>query len=203
CDRRYGNRRRRSRRAPASARSEAMTAKTLMLLACAVLLTAAAPKRISPPAAKAAAPSHAAARPEAPGDFDARNPQNLITLLNAAGGKAQVAHQEEDAVLVAVTSTAADFSMQFAGCDAHGRGCRAVLFDNLTDAKAGPTFAQLNAFNQTSALCRATEDKAGKPHVLYSTLLFADDSKARITEQFRAWTGCIGEFRNFLKDPNA
>jgi hypothetical protein len=92
--------------------------------------------------------------------------------------------------------------MQFAGCDAQGRACKAVLFDNLTD-KAGPTFAQLNAFNQTSAMCRGYEDKTGRPHVVYSTLLFEGDSKARMTEQFRAWTGCIGEFRNFLKDPNA
>ena len=38
---------------------------------------------------------------------------------------------------------------------------------------------------------------------IYSTLLFADDSKDRIRQQFLAWTGCIGEFRNFLKDPNA
>ena len=179
-----------------------MTAKTLMLLAAALLLAAGAPKK-APSAPKPAASPSRAARVEAPGDFDARNPQNLIALLSAAGGKAQVAHQEDDAVLVAVTSTAADFSMQFAGCDAHGRGCRAVLFDNLADNKAGPSFAQLNAFNQSSAMCRGTEDKTGKPHVLYSTLLFADDSKVRMTEQFRAWTGCIGDFRNFLKDPNA
>jgi hypothetical protein len=179
-------------------------AKTLMLLAAAGLLMAAK----KPPApAKPAAAKPAAAKPaqhaEPAGEFDARNPQNLIALLSSAGGKAQVAHQEEDAVLVAVTSAAADFSMQFAGCDTHGRACRAVLFDSLGDNKAGPTFAQLNAFNQTSALCRGYEDKVGKPHVLYSTLLFEGDTKARITEQFRAWTGCIGEFRNFLKDPNA
>jgi len=178
------------------------TAKTLTLLACAALMTAAAPKK---PAPAKPAPAHAAAagRAEPAGGFDPRNPQNLITLLSQAGGKAQVARQEDDAVLVSVTSTAADFSMQFAGCDARGRACRAVLFDNLADNKAGPTFAQLNAYNQTSALCRGYEDKTGKPHVLFSMLLFEGDTKARLAEQFRAWTGCIGEFRNFLKDPNA
>ena len=177
-----------------------------MLLAAAVLAMGAAPKKPATTAAKPAPAKPAAGAPakaEPAGEFDARNPQNLIALLSSAGGKAVIAHQEDDAVLVSVTSTAADFSMQFAGCDTHGRACKAVLFDNLADAKAGPTFAQMNAYNQTSALCRGYEDKTGKPHVLYSTLLFEGDGKARITEQFRAWTGCIGEFRNFLKDPNA
>ncbi len=175
-----------------------------MLIAAAVLAMGAAPKKAAPAKPATAKPAAApTAKAEPPGEFDARNPQNLAALLNGAGATAKVARQEEDSVLVTVTATAADFSMQFAGCDAHGRACKAVLFDNLADAKAGPTFSQLNAFNQTSAMCRGYEDKTGKPHVLYSTLLFEGDSKARMGEQFRAWTGCIGEFRNFLKDPNA
>jgi hypothetical protein len=174
-----------------------------MLIAAAVLATGAAPKKPAPPAPKPAPAKPAAARPEPAGEFDARNPQSLIALLSTAGGKAEVARKEEDSVLVGVTSLAANFSMQFVGCNAQGRACRAVQFDNLADDKAGPTFNQLNAYNQTSALCRGYEDKAGKPHVLYSTLLFEGDSRTRLAEQFRAWTGCIGEFRNFLKDPNA
>ena len=66
----------------------------------------------------------------------------------------------------------------------------------------GPSFAQLNAFNQTEALCRGYEDKTGKPHVLFSTLLFADDPYEHFRTEMQAWTGCIADFRNFLKDPN-
>ena len=181
--------------------------KTLALVCAAILAMGAskpkpAPPKLTPAAAKPAPAKLATAKPASTGDFDARNPMNLIALLNTAGGKAEVAHKEEDAVLVTVSSTAADFSMQFAGCDVHGRACKAVLFDNLAD-KAGPSFAQLNAFNQTSAMCRGYEDKAGKAHVVYSTLLFTDDNKERMRQQFLAWTGCIGEFRNFLRDPSA
>ena len=176
--------------------------KTLALICAAVLTLGATPKpKVSP--AKPPTPAHKpASAPASTGDFDPRNPTNLVTLLNGAGGKAEVVRQEEDSVLVIVKSTAADFSMQFVGCDAHGRACKAVLFDNLTD-KAGPTFAQLNAFNQTSATCRGYEDRAGKPHVIYSTLLFEGDSQDRMRQQFLAWTGCVAEFRNFLRDPNA
>jgi hypothetical protein len=185
-----------------------MKTRTLLLVAAAVLATGAAPKKPTPAKPASSAPAKPAAtapaaRPEAPGEFDARNPQSLIGLLTGAGGKAEIARKEEDSVLVGVTSLAANFSMQFVGCNAQGRACRAVQFDNLADDRAGPTFNQLNAYNQTSALCRGYEDKTGKPHVVYSTLLFEGDSKVRMTEQFRAWTGCIGEFRNFLKDPNA
>jgi hypothetical protein len=180
-----------------------MSWKTLCLMPAALLVTGFAPKPKTPPPKPSPAKT-APAKPAAasPGDFDARNPMSLVDLLNTSGGKAQIAGKQEDSVLVTVTSTAADFSMQFAGCDAHGRACKVVLFDNITD-KAGPSFAQLNAFNQTSAMCRGYEDKTGRPHVIYSTLLFADDSKARMRQQFLAWTGCIGDFRTFLKDPNA
>jgi hypothetical protein len=175
-----------------------MKSRILAAFGVALITIAAAPKKTpqkAPAAKEAAAHGDAAA-------FDPQNPQNLAALLSAAGGKAVVARQDEDAVMVTVASTAADFSMQFAGCDAHGRACKAVVFDNLTD-QAGPTFAQLNAFNQSSALCRGYEDKGGKPHVTYSTLLLADDTKARVRQELLAWTGCIGEFRNFLRDPNA
>jgi hypothetical protein len=182
-----------------------MLLKTVALIAAALLVSAAAPKSTAPKAAaaKPAAIKSAPVRPQAApvANFDARNPASVVELLNAGGGKAAIARKDPDAVLVLVTSVAANFSLQFAACDAQGRGCKAVQFDSLAEG-AGPTFAQLNAFNQTSALCRGTEDKTGKPHVLYSTLLFPDDTYDHFRVQMEAWTGCIGEFRNFLKDPN-
>ncbi|HEY2752095.1 hypothetical protein [Phenylobacterium sp.] len=182
-----------------------MLLKTQALVAAALLVSAAAPKSNAPKAtaAKPAATRSAPVRPQvAPvANFDARNPASVVELLNAGGGKAAIARKDPDAVLVLVTSVAANFSLQFAACDAQGRGCKAVQFDSLAEG-SGPTFAQLNAFNQTSALCRGTEDKTGKPHVLYSTLLFPDDTYDHFRVQMEAWTGCIGEFRNFLKDPN-
>ena len=48
-------------------------------------------------------------------------------ILDAAGAKVQTNRREEDAVFVTVTSAAANFSMQFAGCSKEGRACRAVL----------------------------------------------------------------------------
>jgi hypothetical protein len=178
--------------------------KTPILIAAAVLVAAAAPKAAAPtpgaakPAAKAA-PVKATPSPVA--NFDARNPASVVELLNAGGGKATIARKDPDAVLVTVNSVAANFSLQFAACDAQGRACKAVQFDYMED-KPGPTFAQVNAFNQTSATCRGTEDRSGKPHVLYSTLLFADEPYDHFRTHVLAWTGCIGEFRNFLKDPN-
>jgi hypothetical protein len=178
---------------------------TALVVAAATLTMGAAPKPAPPkPAAKAAPakPVAAKATPAPVADFDARNPDSVVALLNAGGGKAAIARKDPDEVLVTVASVAANFSLQFAACDAQGRACKAVQFDSLVEAP-GPSFAQLNAFNQTSAMCRGTEDKTGKPHVLYSTLLFADDTYDHFRTQISAWTGCIGEFRNFLKDPSA
>jgi len=186
--------------------------KTAALIAAAILMTGAAPASKAP-APKAAAPKSAAAKaapkadapaakPTVAGFVDARDPASIIALLATAGAKGEVAHREADAVFLAVTSASVSFTAQFAGCDAQGRKCAVVLFDNQ-NAAASPTLGQLNAFNQTSATCRSYQDKAGKAHVLYSTLLFADDSSARITQQLAAWRGCLAEFGTFVKDPNA
>ena len=183
-----------------------MLRKILTLLAAVLSLGAAPLSRPAVPKVaplKGAAAKGAPAKPPAPDlDFDARNPASLIALLAAAGAKATVAEREADTVFVAVTSSSVDFSMQFADCSAQGRDCKAVLFDNITD-KAGPSFAQLNAFNQSSLTCRGYEDKTGRPHVVYSTLLFEGDSRQRMATQIAAWRGCVGEFRDFLKDPTA
>ncbi|MGZ6020959.1 MAG: hypothetical protein ACXWKO_20010 [Phenylobacterium sp.] len=183
--------------------------KTLALIAAAALLTAAAPKTPTPkaparPAPAAAAPAKPAAAKAMPApvpEFDPQNPASVIALMNLGGGKATLVQREDDIVQVAVTSVAANFGMIFAGCNAQGRGCKVAQFD-YADDKPGPTFAQVNAFNQTSATCRSYEDKAGRAHVLYSMLLFAGDPYDHFREHVAAWTGCIGEFRNFLKDPN-
>lgn len=124
-----------------------------------------------------------------------------MALLKAGGATASLVGKEADTVLVSVTSVAANFTILFASCNTQGRACQALQFD-YGDDKPGPTFAQINAFNQTTAMCRSYEDKASRPHVVYSTLLFADDPFEHFRTEAAAWTGCIGEFRNFLKDPN-
>ena len=187
-----------------------MFRKTTALIAAAILTMGAAHKpaasKAAAPAAKAApakpAPAPAAGKFVSPvADFDARNPTSVMAVLNAGGGKASLLQKDADTVLVGFVSLAANFTVQFEACDAQGRACKAIEFDSIVE-QPGPTFAQLNAFNQTSVMCRGYEDKAGKPHVVYSTLLFADAPYEHFRTQMLAWTGCIGEFRNFLKDPN-
>ena len=190
--------------------------KTTALIAAAILTLAAAPKpgaKSTPtkaPAAKAAqgkAPTPKALMPKAatPGspvaNFDARNPLSVMAVLNSSGGKASVVTQDADIVLLNFSSPAANFTLQFQSCDAQGRACKAVAFDFVAE-QAGPSFAQLNAFNQTSVMCRGYQDKAGKPHMVYATLLFADDPYDHFRTEMLAWTGCIAEFRNFVRDPN-
>ncbi|MGH6966050.1 MAG: hypothetical protein ACREE0_16330 [Phenylobacterium sp.] len=181
--------------------------KTAALIVAAILLTGAAP------APKAAAPKPAAAKPApkadtpaakpAPAGFvDARDPASMVALLATAGAKGEIAHREADSVFLAVSSASVSFTAQFAGCDAQGRKCTVVLFDNQ-NAGPSPTLGQINSFNQTSATCRGYQDKGGKAHILYSTLLFANDSSERITQHLAAWRGCLADFGTFVKDPTA
>ncbi len=183
-----------------------MPLKTVALVAAAILAMGAAPApKAAPPkvAPAKAAPAKVLARP-APRDdgFDARDPATMIAILSAAGAKAEVAHREADAVYLTVTSTSAAFLVQFASCDGQGRKCAVALFDSTAE-KAAPTLGQINAYNQTSAMCRGFQDKGGKAHVLYSNLLFAADTRERLTQQLVAWRGCLAEFRDFVNDPTA
>jgi hypothetical protein len=182
-----------------------MTRTALLALPAALLCLAAAPAPktapAKPPPAKAAPAKAAPARPAA-GPFDAQNPQGLMGILDAAGAKVQTSRREGDAVFVAVTSTAANFSMQFAGCDAQGRGCKAVLLDGGFERGAA-TIAQYNAFNQTSVMCRLYQDRAGVPHVLYSAILVRSMTRDDATLHLQAWQGCLADARDFLKDPVA
>ena len=172
-----------------------MIRKACLVLPFALLSLAAAPASKTPPAkAQTAKPAPAAAA------FDAQNPQAMMDLLGAAGAKVQTRSRDGDAVFVAVTSTAANFSMQFAGCTPQGRACRAVLLDSAMP-RAAVSGAQINAFNQTSVMCRLYQDRAGAPHVLYSAILFRTMTRDDAATHLQAWQGCLADSRDFLKDP--
>jgi hypothetical protein len=182
--------------------------RALLILPAALACLAAAPAPTKAPAAKAPAAKAPAAKAPAPkaapapaaGPFDATNPQSLMDILGSAGAKVQTSRKDGDAVFVAVTSTAASFSMQFAGCSPQGRACRAVLLDGPMER--GPaTTAQINAFNQTSVMCRVYQDKAGAPHVVYSAILFRSMARDDAATHMAAWQGCLSDGRDFLKDP--
>lgn len=177
------------------------------LLALAALATPAAAQTTKPaakaPAAKATPARPAPAKPAtSAGPYDATNPQNLTDLLTAAGAKAAPQRREADSVFVAITSTAANFSVQFAGCNGNGRACQAVLFDALLDLGT-PTLAQINAFNQSSVVCRAYQDRQAKAHVTYAALLLKSDTGEAGRTHLAAWQGCLADAATFVRDPNA
>lgn len=168
-----------------------MSVRAFVLIAAAVLCAAAAP----PPKKPAAAVRPAAAA--AP--FDARDPASLIALLATLEAKAQVAGKGEDTVDLKVTTPAYGFAVQYAGCTAQGRACKAMLF--TAQSERAPTLVQINAFNQTSLTCRSFQDRAGKPHLAYSALISAQDNRDEMRAHLGAWQGCLGEFGAFVADP--
>ncbi len=165
-----------------------MFRKTLALTAAALLCLGAAPKPKAP------------ARTPTAGVLDVRDPASLASVLAALSAKAEVARRDGDAVFLTVTSQTEVFSAQYAGCDDKGRNCQALLLDRQ-GAEGAPTAAQLNAFNQTSVMCRLYQDKQGRAHVEYSTLLFPRQGRAELLMHLNAWRGCLGDFAAFLKDP--
>ena len=172
-----------------------MIRKACVLIAAAALCAGSALAQTPAPKAPAAkaAPARAAA-------FDARDPASLVTLLAGLDAKAEIGGRSEDGVLVRVTSPAGAFQGQFAGCDAQGRACAAVQFE-APSAQRTATLAEINGFNQSSLTCRIFQDKAGKPHMLYSTLLFPADSRDEMLAHVGAWQGCLATFAAFLADP--
>lgn len=167
------------------------TPLALLPLALACLAAAPAPKSPAKPSPHKP-PARAAAA------FDARDPQGLMTILDAAGAKSQTSQREGETVLVGVESAVAAFSMQFVGCSA-GRACKAVLFDSALEG--APTLAQINAYNQASAACRVVQMRQGGAHVLYSALLFSSTTRQDAATHLAAWQGCLADARDFARDP--
>jgi hypothetical protein len=155
-----------------------------------------------PPAPKAAAPKPAA--PKAPakpqGPFNARDPASLIAFLTSLDAKAQVARTTDDGVELTVTTPAYSFGAQFVGCGQAKTGCQALAFSTASE-KQRANLAQLNAFNQTSISCRVFQDNAGKPHVMYSTLVSGADTRETMRTHLGVWQGCLASFGAFLSDP--
>jgi hypothetical protein len=164
------------------------------------LIVAAAACLGASPLSAADKPATRAAKPAAARAVDIRDPASLVAVLSELAAEATIARRDGDAVFLAVTSATETFSAQYAGCDAQGRGCQAVLFDRQ-GGEGSPTLAQLNAFNQTSMMCRLYQDRSGRPHVQYSALLFPKEGRAELVMHLNAWRGCSGDFNAFLKDP--
>ncbi|RAK54207.1 YbjN domain-containing protein [Phenylobacterium soli] len=157
--------------------------------------------RPAPAAPAAAKPAAAPATPPLPtGPFDAREPRDLAALLGALDAKAQVSAHDTENVVLKATSPAGDFAIQYAGCNQQGHLCKAVQFDASAQARTA-TVAEINGFNQSSLTCRLYQDKSGKPHVLYSTLVFASTGRQDMLAHVNAWRGCLSDFAAFLKDP--
>jgi hypothetical protein len=178
-----------------------MIRKACALLAIALCAATTVAAQTPKPKTPAPAPKAAAARPAVrPAAFDARDPASLVALLISLEAKAEIAGKSDDGVLLKVTSPAGAFQGQFAGCNAQGRACAAVQFE-APAAQRTATLAEINGFNQSSLTCRIFQDRAGKPHMLYSTLLFAGDTRQEMLAQVGAWQGCLANFGAFLNDP--
>lgn len=178
-----------------------------LALTAALALAAPASAATKPPAHKPAAAANPTAPAPAPapasapgGPFDAREPASMIALLASVDAPALVASHDAENVILKATSPAGSFAIQFGGCNPQGHLCKAMQFDAAADARTA-TIAEINSFNQSSLTCRLYQDKAGKPHVLYSSLVFASDSHQDMLTHVGAWRACLSDFGGFLKDP--
>ncbi|MDB5442003.1 MAG: hypothetical protein JWP73_379, partial [Phenylobacterium sp.] len=134
------------------------------------------------------------------GPLDAREPASMMALLASVDAPAQIASHDAENVILKATSPAGSFAVQFGGCNPQGHLCKAVQFDAVADARTA-TIAEINSFNQSSLTCRLYQDRTGKPHVLYSSLVFASASRQDMLTHVGAWRACLSDFSGFLKDP--
>jgi hypothetical protein len=52
-------------------------------------------------------------------------------------------------------------------------------------------------------MCRLYQDRTGKVHVLYSSILTKADTRDSLRTHLAAWQGCLVEAGDFVKDPVA
>lgn len=161
---------------------------------------AAAAPAAKPAAATPAKPA-AAAGLKIP-NFDARNPDSIVTLLGLLNAKATVAKAENGQVFLNITTEGGGFGAQMIGCDATGKACHAMALFTVYEKK-GATLAQINDFNRSQLACRGILAPDGRASVMYSTMvnqrMGADETRLHLG----VWQGCLVGFSEFLKDPVA
>jgi len=116
------------------------------------------------------------------------------------GAKAEVVNSSDGDVKLAVTTPSFSFGAQFVDCGKTGQTCQGLAFSTSSE-KQHANLAQLNAFNQTSITCRVFQDQSARPHVVYSTILTAQDTREEMRIHLGVWQGCLVTFGAFLSDP--
>lgn len=187
--------RKRQRHTAAPAKTELVAAKDT------AKMPAAEKAAISAKSTAAKSATKSPAKPGSEGPFDARDPASLIALLGSMDAKATVASRADGAVKLQVVTPNFSFGAQYVDCATSGTGCRGLAF-TTSSAEQHATLVQLNGFNQTSITCRVFQDKAGQPHVVYSTILSPTDTREEMRNHLGVWQGCLASFGAFLNDPN-
>ena len=141
------------------------------------------------------AASHAAA-------FDARNPADILSVINANGASATLKTDSHGAPWIDGKAGKLGFEVDFTNCEAANTRCKAALYRFGFDMTS-ISLDQLNGWNKWTLLCPAYESPDKHPHAWYALQLSANQSAEDIRLVNAAWLECMTDFDKFTDNPDA
>jgi hypothetical protein len=134
--------------------------------------------------------------------FDARNPPDVLAVIQGDGAAGAIKIDKNGAPWIDGKVGKLGFEVDFTGCDAHGLNCKRAFYAMAFDMSS-ITLDQINGWNRSSIVCPAYLTTANHPRVWYGLIPSAADTPVSVKGQFDAWLGCMTDFDKFTDGPDA
>ncbi|MDB5431737.1 MAG: hypothetical protein JWP35_2853 [Caulobacter sp.] len=142
-----------------------------------------------------------AAAPARADSFDARRLPDLVALAKDSGQKGELKdHKSGKGQFFDGQDGELFFSMEPVDC-AKGQTCKFVFFSANWD-QHDITAKQMNGWNRFALSCAGYLDADNSPTLWYAPMVTGHESRADVALHFTRWHDCLGDFGDFLGDPN-
>ncbi len=132
--------------------------------------------------------------------FDARSPEDVLGVLKADGASPKMKKEADGRPYIVALKKGQTFVVRFHRCNDDKTSCQVVVY-NLTFAHDPANVDQINRWNVWSLLCPADREPPGHPHVRFSVLAAASDTRDTVVAEQNEWQACLTDFAEFAHDP--
>ena len=133
--------------------------------------------------------------------FDARNPADVLAVIQTDGATGELKVDKGGAPWIDGKAGKLGFEVDFIGCDAQKANCKRALYALAFDMST-ITLAQINGWNRWTVLCPAYLTTANHPRVWFGFRPSHNDSAEDVKAQMDVWLGCMSDFDKFTDNPD-
>jgi len=141
-----------------------------------------------------------ATEPVAPAAFDARNPADVLSVLQTNGASGELKTGDDGQPFIEGKAGSLNFDVDFYRCNKDKVACESIAYQLGFDSEL-VNVEQLNIWNGWTLFCPGYLTDKKHPHVWLAVRPGARDTREDVLAQQNLWLGCIQDFDDFTGDP--